>query len=214
MVVDPVAEGMTPGSYKVKVEAGKSVYGCTYLLRSTTMTVHFAHEVSGVAPGQAVAGDTVRVYGRTLTGMPSAYLRIASNPQQTPQHVLQLPVQQDAFVEIEVGSGPGRVPLTTLPGGAPWYLQLANSSAGSGGSTWMPALVVNPAGSAASPLTVTGEEDPSCGGPGTECSHPILPGQTWQGQWHDQAGDSFRVTLASGPAGALPGARSNDLQWS
>ena len=77
------------------------------------------------------------MYGRTLAGLTSAYLRIASNPQQTPQHVLQLPVEQDAFVSLVVGDGPGEVPLTTLPAGAPWYLQLADSSSGSGGSTWM-----------------------------------------------------------------------------
>ena len=61
-------------------------------------------------------------------------------------------------------------------------------------------------GSVDTPLVVTNEEDPSCGGQGSECTHPIVPGQTWQGEWGEPgdtdyfgfiagAGTEIRVTL-------------------
>jgi hypothetical protein len=143
------------------------------------------------------------VYGRTLAGLSSAFLRIASDSQQGPDHVLELSVEQDGFVSFSVGDGPGEVPLTPLAGGAPRWVQLAGDASGGGGSAWMPALEVHEAGSSSAPLLVAGEEDPSCGGAGTECTHSILPGQTWQGEWGepgDQDGFSFVAGPGRGPA--------------
>jgi outer membrane protein assembly factor BamB/flagellar hook assembly protein FlgD len=199
--LDPAAAGLAVGRYFVTVEAGyiEGTEGCITGLRTSSVVLRICHVLSAVAPGQVTSGHVVRVYSRSLTLVPSAYLRIASDYQQPPEHVLELPCVNGAYVEFEVGSEPGQVPLIPLSGNAAWYLQLATDGNGAQGSYWVSALKVIESGSTITPLTVTNEEDSSCGLSGSECAHPILPGQTWRGSWGDVGDrDYFSVLMAEG----------------
>ena len=40
------------------------------------------------------------------------------------------------------------------------------------------------------------EEDNTCSGSGTECTHPILPGQTWRGNWYGPGDEDYFAFVA------------------
>jgi len=100
----------------------------------------------------------------------------------------ELPVHPGGYMEVT--PDPADVPAGL------YYVAVAKTHAGHK-SLWVHTLDVVEAGSDTDPLVVTNEEDESCEGPGTECAHPIVPGQTWQGEW-GQAGDADYFTFVAG----------------
>ncbi len=139
--------------------------------------------LDGVAPGTVVEGATFRVYsGFWEQGTPGVVF-VDADPLDV-EAPLAYPGTVQAGGYIQVDPDPMDLPAS----GGPRYVSIALDTDGSHHSLWANALQVVTAGDAESPLVVPNEEDVSCGGAGTECTHPILPGQTWRGEW-GEAGD-------------------------
>ncbi len=131
-----------------------------------------------------IENGTFRVYSRSWTEGEDGYVFIDDDTGDAVEPVVYYgTVQPGGYLQIT--PLPGELPAT----GAAWYVSVADDLDGTARSTWVNALQIETAGDAVSPLLVANEEDISCGGIGTECAHPILPGQTWQGEW-GEAGDT------------------------
>lgn len=141
-----------------------------------------------------VEGAPFRVYSRTWSEGETGWVFIDEDVNNPPGELMYSGiVQPGGYIQIT----PDPLDLPAI--GAPWFVSVATESDGSGRSTWINALNVVTAGDAVTPHVVTNEEDTSCGGAGTECTHEIIPGQTWQGEW-GEAGDEdgFGFLAAAG----------------
>ena len=200
-------EGLPMGEYTIRAEARWPEYGCEtsgygwWYGATGSMTLRVNHTFDGVAPGQVVEDGTFRVYSRSAAEGSAAVVRIDDDlDDATPPVTYPATVTTGGAIEITPAAG-------ELPASAERYwVQIAADADGAGGSTWVRALQIVAPGSVDTPLVVTNEEDPSCGGQGSECTHPIVPGQTWQGEWGEPgdtdyfgfiagAGTEIRLTL-------------------
>lgn len=164
-----------------------------FLGASNPVSRRINHTLDGIAPGQVVEESTFRVYSKTWTEGADGYVFIDDDfGDATDPVVYYGAVQPGGYLEI-----------TPLPGGLPamggyWYVSVADDAAGTGRSIWWGGLKIEAAGDAAVPLLVANEEDPSCGGASSECAHPILPGQTWQGEWGLAGDEDFFFPAGAG----------------
>jgi len=167
--------------------------GCVLANPSTATVTILDNDTAfdGLAPGLVTEGGTFRVYSHTLEEGTNAYVFIDDDWTGGADPVMyELPVQPGGYMVVT--PDPADVPAGL------YYVAMAPTPNGQK-SKWLQALDVVEAGSQAAPLVVDNEEDDSCEGPGTECVHPIAPGQTWQGEW-GQAGDRdyFGFVVGSG----------------
>jgi len=205
--VVPGDHGVGPGDYFLIAQARYPEAGCSdpsptwYLGRSTAISLRIANTIDGVAPGQVVEGGTFRVYSKTWIEGLDGYVFIDDDPGDAVDPITYFGTVQPGG-HLEITPQPGELPAMS----AYWYVSVADDAAGTGRSIWWGGLKIEPAGDAATPLLVTNEEDPSCAGASSECAHPILPGQTWEGEWGEAgdqdffyfpagAGTAVRVTL-------------------
>ncbi|MCP4573217.1 MAG: hypothetical protein GY838_12760, partial [bacterium] len=194
--VSAAGQGLGVGRYFLVVEARYPADGCQspgwYHGRSNPVSLHVGHTIDGIAPGHVTEGEPFRVYSYTVEEATTAVVFIDDD--------LDDAVDPLAY-EVTVQSG-GYMTITPDPTDLPAiagvrYVSVAEDFDGTGRSTWYGRLRIEPAGDSSNPNVVANEEDTSCGGLGTECSHPILPGQTWQGVWHGP-GDVDYFTFAAG----------------
>jgi len=184
MTIDPLVLGLTFQSYILTVDAAQPA-SCIGNFATASRTIAFGHDLSGVAPGQTLAGGQVRVYGSTFVpGVPVTILLDDDPADPANERSFLLTPNDERYVVFDV-------PADMTPG---LYFVAAADSPGAGESSWKQALeVLAPA------YQVTNEEDPSCGGAGTECVHPIGFGQVVVGNW-GEAGDVdyYYVTMGAG----------------
>ena len=158
--------------------------GCVGSVTSASAGITFAHELSGVAPGRALPGGTVRVYGSTIAaGVPVTVL-VDDDPATTASRG-SVTVTPSAAGVVTFD-----LPADMAPG--TYYAAIAADASGPGQSEWRQALEV-----VAATADIANEEDPSCGGAGTECAHLIAPGQTLTGTW-GEAGDVDYYAFTAG----------------
>jgi hypothetical protein len=185
--LDPTAAGLSVGRYIVTVEAGyiESTEGCIAGVREASTTFYLVHTVDAVAPGQALAGESVRIYGSGLYQGDPASILLDDDPNDGAAAIVSTVTPGgDGFADVTL-------PAEATPG--TYYVAVALTD-GTCQSIWKQALeVVSPG------YQVSNEEDPSCGGAGTECSHPIVPGQTVTGNWFEPGDvDYYYFTAAAG----------------
>jgi hypothetical protein len=195
LLISPASYGLEPGDYTLVVEARYPVSGCEsgwYFGASTPVSLRVGNTLDGVAPGMVVEGGRFRVYSQTWTEGASGVVFIDDDTgDANPPLAYEGIVQPGGYIEIT----PDPLDLPAI--GTYWFVSVADDLDGTAQSTWVNALQVEPAGDAGSPLVVSNEEDVSCGGAGTECAHPMLPGQTWRGEW-GEAGDRDGFTFLAG----------------
>ena len=206
VTVTAAAEGLPLGAYTLVAEARYPASGCQdpgwFEGRSTAVSLTVGPEplvLDAIAPGQAVPGTPVRVYSSYLTGLTSVWVDVvdAYPPVQPYAFSGFLDVQDGSYVTLPTAG------LSPLPEDGAYYVSLSPDGTNAGRSTWRRLLQVVETGSPSAPLVVPpegepgGEEDPSCGGEGTECVHSILPGQYIEGMW-GEPGDTDYFGLVAG----------------
>jgi hypothetical protein len=195
--------GLPPGSYLVYAEAmapaacsGPRVFGRNIVDAANGNPAAISLSVGdtplafdGVAPGQVAHGESVRIYSHMFeVGGDPVYvvydqdLENAQNPA-----VLEVPVQNGKFVEVN------------LPVGQ-WDLALSRNSDGAGWNGVFDAVDVLDPGTFDVPIAIASpEEDESCGGPGTECVRLLIPDQFTRANWYGPGDrDYFDLTLGAG----------------
>ena len=196
-MITPSGYGLEPGDYTLVVQARYPASGCAstwYFGASAPLGLRVGNTLDGVAPGMVVEGASFRVYSRTWTEGASGVVFIDDDTgDANPPLAYEGIVQPGGYIEIT----PDPLDLPAI--GTYWFVSVADDLDGTARSVWLNALQVEHAGDAGSPLVVAIEEDVSCGGAGTECAHPILPGQTWQGEWGEPGDiDYFSFTAGAG----------------
>jgi len=202
LLISPASYGLEPGDYTLVVQARYPASGCAstwYFGASAPLGLRVGNTLDGVAPGMVVEGASFRVYSQTWAEGVSGVVFIDDNTgDANPPLAYEGIVQAGGYIEIT----PDPLDLPAI--GSYWFVSVADDLDGTAQSSWVNALQVEPAGDAGSPLVVSNEEDTSCGGAGTECAHPILPAQTWQGEWGEAADqDGFTFLAGAGTEVAI-----------
>jgi hypothetical protein len=185
--LDPTAAGLSVGRYIVTVEAGyiESTEGCIAGIQEASATFYVVHTVDAVAPGQALAGESIRIYGRTFE--PGEEIRALiddSTGDAVPPYEVVAIATSGRYVDLEL-------PEEMIEG---LYFVAVAAADGSGQSIWKQALeVVSPA------YTIDGSGDPSCLGSGNETGNSIASGQVITGNWCGQGDlDYYYFSAAKG----------------
>jgi len=205
--------GLAEGDYFLQAEARYPEDGCDEFIsewrfgKSTLVSIRINHSFGGVSPGEMAEGAGFRVYSNTWQEGQTGFVFIDDVVgDETPPLIYSGMVEPGGFVQIL----PDVFDLYAKE--SAWFVSLATDSGGVGRSVWWGGLKIVPAGGGEFPVQVNNEEDVSCGGVGTECTHPILPGQTVRGNWYqpgDQdyygfiagAGTVVRITLVLAESG-------------
>ena len=146
------------------------------------------HEISAVAPGRAVPGQSIRVYGRTFTPGQKVWI-VVSNQSSV----------RGAVFEIEIEAKPDRSVEFQLPvdlqRGMHWLA--ARRCKGGRTSPWVPALEI------VAPTWTLPPDDPPTRQEGAIAqARPLVPGQVVLGSWSGP-GDADFFLLATGAGGVF-----------
>ena len=204
----PNGAGIPFGEYWIRAEVRDPPSGCydpvTSQFHEWDYAITAPHQfavkwtIDGVAPGQVVETATgvepFRVWSRTL---PEGDAYVFFDDAQPWDNALVFPgtVQPGGFIKID----PVPPELTAI--GQAWFVSVNSQDSMIGRSTWVNALDILTSGDASFPHVVANDEDVSCGGIGTECAHPILPGQYWKGEWGEAGDEDGFIFLAGAGTG-------------
>ncbi len=197
LLITPAGQGLGPGNY---VLLCRGPLPGLRLRRPGLVPRQLQREESHGRPHprrrgarQVVEGGTFRVYSRTWTAGRRRLRLHRRRPRRCDRsHDLlrHRPARRLPRDHPRPGRAAGdrrrvvrqrRLTTSTAPGAAPGSTPSASS----------------PPATPRARSSSTNEEDTSCGGAGTECAHPILPGQTWQGEW-GEAGDADYFSFIAG----------------
>ncbi len=195
LTVSPVDVGLPVGRYQIVLRGRYPAEGCGsngwFFGEPPPINLTVGHTLDGVAPGQVVEDATFRVYSRTWVVGGDGYVFLDDDLEDDVEPMIYYgEVQAGGYLEITPQAG--ELP----PLDNPYFVSVGDDLNGTSRSGWLNAFRVENSGTTENPLIVMNEEDDSCGGEGSECAHPIIPGQVWRGEWGEPGDKDYFIFVA------------------